>query len=183
MIERIICAGFGGQGIMAMGKVLAISALKEGKNVTWLPSYGAEVRGGTAHCMVVISDEPIASPFVEKADSLIIMNGPSLERFRTNARNGGLLLVNSSLANCLGTSRRLRVVNAPLTDMAVSLKNEKVANTIAIGVFLALKKIISLSTMEKAIEEVLSHKPALINVNKKALEEGFFYIKNHKSSG
>ncbi|MDD2866667.1 MAG: 2-oxoacid:acceptor oxidoreductase family protein, partial [Candidatus Omnitrophica bacterium] len=113
MTEKIICAGFGGQGIMAMGKILAMSALREGKSATWLPSYGAEVRGGTAHCMVVLSDGSIASPLVEKADSLIVMNDPSLKRFRTALRPGGLLLVNATLAQCLGTSRRLRVVNAP----------------------------------------------------------------------
>jgi len=165
---------------MAMGKVLAISALKEGKNATWLPSYGAEVRGGTAHCMVVISDDPIASPFIEKADSLIIMNGPSLQRFRTSLRANGLLLVNSSLAQCLGTSRRLQVVNCPLTQMAVGLENEKVANTIGLGVYLGLKKIISVSTMEKSIEEALAHKPKLVHLNKRALEEGFFFAQKFK---
>src|SRR5512135_2367770 len=118
MTERIICAGFGGQGVMAMGKVLAISALQEGKNATWLPSYGAEVRGGTAHCLVVISDGPIASPFFEKADTLMILNDPSLRRFKTSIRDKGLLLVNSSLADCKGTSRRLKIVQAPVTQMA-----------------------------------------------------------------
>jgi len=175
MTEKIICAGFGGQGIMAMGKILAMSALREGKSATWLPSYGAEVRGGTAHCMVVLSDGSIASPLVEKADSLIVMNDPSLKRFRTALRPGGFLLVNATLAQCLGTSRRLRVVNAPLTQMAIDLGLEKVANTIAIGVYLGLKKIIALSTMERSIEEVLAHRPNLVAINKRALEEGFFF--------
>lgn len=175
MTEKIICAGFGGQGIMAMGKILALSAIKEGRSATWLPSYGAEVRGGTAHCMVIISDESIASPFIEKADSQIIMNDPSLKRFRENLKPHGLLLVNSSLAQCQGTSRRLQVVNVPLTEMAVRLENEKIANTIAIGVYLGLKKIISMATMEKSIEEVLAHKPKLVHLNKRALEEGFFF--------
>jgi 2-oxoglutarate ferredoxin oxidoreductase subunit gamma len=177
MTERIICAGFGGQGIMAMGKILAMSALREGKKATWLPSYGAEVRGGTAHCVVVISDDPIASPMAQKADTLIIMNDPSLKRFRTALRSKGLLLVNATLAQCLGTSRRLRVVNAPLTQMARDLGLEKVANTAAIGVYLGLKKIIALTTMEQSIEEVLAHRPNLIDINKKALEEGYFWAK------
>jgi 2-oxoglutarate ferredoxin oxidoreductase subunit gamma len=182
MIEKIICAGFGGQGIMAMGKILAMSALREGKKASWLPSYGAEVRGGTAHCMVVLSDGPIASPVVEKADSLIVMNDPSLKRFRTALRPGGLLLVNATLAQCLGTSRRLRVINAPLTQMAIEMGLEKVANTIAIGVYLGLKKIIALSTMEKSIEEVLAHRPNLVAINKRALEEGFFFAQKLSKS-
>ena len=181
MTEKIICAGFGGQGIMAMGKILALSAIKEGRFATWLPSYGAEVRGGTAHCMVVISDDPIASPFIEKADTQIIMNDPSLKRFRENLKTNGLLLVNSSLAQCQGTSRRLHVVQAPLTEMAVRLENEKVANTIAIGVYLGLKKIISVATMEASIEDVLAHKPNLVHANKRALEEGFFFAQKLKT--
>ena len=107
--------------------------------------------------------------------SLIVMNDPSLKRFRTALRPGGLLLVNATLAQCLGTSRRLRVVNAPLTQMAIDLGLEKVANTIAIGVYLGLKKIIALSTMERSIEEVLAHRPNLVAINKRALEEGFFF--------
>ncbi len=175
MIERLICAGFGGQGVMAMGKVLALSAVREGKYATWLPSYGAEVRGGTAHCMVVISDAPIASPFIERADTLMILNDPSLKRFKNAIRDRGLLLVNASLADCRGTSRRLRVVQAPLTEMAHKIGLDKVANTVMIGVYLGFKKIISLSTMEHAIEEVLAHREKLIAINKRALEEGFFF--------
>jgi len=174
MTEKIICAGFGGQGIMAMGKVLALSAMREGKYVTWLPAYGAEVRGGTAHCMVIISDEEIFSPYIEKADTLIILNNPSLARFKNSIRKGGLLLVNSSLADCKATSRRLEVLQVPMTEMASKLGLERVANTIAIGAYLAKKKIISMATMEKSIEEVLAHKEKLIALNKKALEEGFF---------
>lgn len=168
---------------MAMGKILALAALREGRCVTWLPSYGAEVRGGTAHCMVVISDEPIATPLIEKADTLIIMNGPSLARFKNAVRDKGLLLVNSSLADCKGTSRRLRVVRAPVTETANRLGLATVANTVAVGVYLGLKKIIALSTMESAIDEVLSHKPKLVSINKRALEEGFFYAQKTEKEG
>ena len=180
MVEKIICAGFGGQGIMAMGKVLAMSALREGKFATWLPSYGAEVRGGTAHCMVTISDKQIASPTIEKADTLIILNGPSLKKFKNAIRSGGLLLVNSSLADCKATSRRLKIVQVPMTEMASKLGLDKVANTIAIGTYLGSKKIIALSTMERSIEEVLARKEKLITVNKRALEEGFFFAQKTK---
>lgn len=158
-----------------MGKILAISALREGKHATWLPSYGAEVRGGTAHCMVVISDEEISSPFVDRADTLMILNDPSLRRFKKSIRDKGLLIVNTSMADCKGSSRRLRVVQAPVTQMAHEIGLDKVANTVMIGLYLGLKKIISLSTMEAAIEEVLAHREKLIATNKRALEEGFFF--------
>lgn len=166
-----------------MGKILALSALAEGKYATWLPSYGAEVRGGTAHCLVVISDEEIASPTFEKADTLIIMNDPSLKRFKNFIRPKGLLLVNSSLAHCRGTSRRLDVMQVPLTEMAIKLGLDKVANTIAIGAYLAKRRIIAFSTMEKSIEEVLAHRGKLIAVNKRALEEGFFWMKKTRTEG
>ncbi len=182
LIERIICAGSGGQGVLAMGKVLAISGMREGKEVLWLPSYGAEVRGGTAHCAVVISDGPIASPVFEKADALIIMNDPSLRRFKNHIRDKGLLIVNSTLAHCKATSRRLKVVNAPLTQIAIDLGFERAANTVGIGVYLALKKLIALSTMEKAIEEVLAHREKLVSVNKRALEEGYFWAQKELKS-
>ena len=180
MTEKIICAGFGGQGVMAMGKVLAIAALREGRHVTWLPSYGAEVRGGTAHCLVILSDDPIDTPYIEKADTLIILNAPSLKKFKNAIRNKGLLLVNSTLADCKATSRRLKVVRAPLTEMANNLGLDKVANTIGVGVYLGLRKIISLSSMERSIEEVLQSKPKLIAINKRALEEGFFFAQKQK---
>ncbi len=181
MTEKIICAGFGGQGIMAMGKILALSAMREGKYVSWLPSYGAEVRGGTAHCMVVISDQRIASPYIERADSIIIMNEPSLKKFKNSIRSKGLLLVNSSLADCKASSRRLDVTCVPLTEMAAKIGFEKVANTIGIGVYLAKKKIIALSTMEKSIEEVLAHREKLIAINKRALEDGFFWAQKESN--
>ncbi|MFH1691826.1 MAG: 2-oxoacid:acceptor oxidoreductase family protein [Candidatus Omnitrophota bacterium] len=179
MTEKIICAGFGGQGIMAMGKVLAMSAMREGKFVTWLPSYGAEVRGGTAHCSVVISDQEVSSPYVEKADTLIALNEPSLKRFQNCVGPKGFLLVNSSMTDCGSIKSGLNVACVPLTELAVKLGLERVANTIAIGVYLAKTRIISVATMEKAIEEILAYKSTLIDINKKALEEGFFWVQKY----
>lgn len=164
---------------MAMGKILALSAMREGKFVTWLPSYGAEVRGGTAHCAVIISDEKISSPYVERADTLIVLNEPSLKRFAGILNPKGLLLVNSSMADCRGQTGLQNVLCVPLTEMAVKVGFEKVANTIAIGVYLAAKKIIAVATMEKSIEEILADKKKLIDINKRALEEGFFWVQKH----
>jgi 2-oxoglutarate ferredoxin oxidoreductase subunit gamma len=168
MIERIIIAGAGGQGVMLLGKVLAEAALREDKFVTWFPCYGAEVRGGTAYCMVVVSDREIASPYIEKADTLIIMNAPSWEKFKQRIKDKGLLIVNSSLV-----SQGLRACSGPFTDIASCLGNIRVANMVALGYYLAKKKLLKIETALGVIEEIApADKKDLIAINKKAIEEG-----------
>jgi 2-oxoglutarate ferredoxin oxidoreductase subunit gamma len=164
MTEKIIIAGSGGQGVMLLGKVLAQAALRTGKNTTYFPSYGAEVRGGTAYCMVVISDEEIGSPYIQKADTLIILNQPSLEKFRHRLAKKGSLIVNSSLAPGGGH---------PFTDIATRLGNVKVANMVALGYFIRKKKIFPASAVEKVFLEIApADKQHLVEINKKALAEG-----------
>ena len=172
MTERIIIAGSGGQGIMLLGKILSEAAMREKKFVTWLPAYGAEVRGGTSHCMVVISDKEIGSPYVAKADTLIIMNAPSLERFKNRIREKGLLVINSSLVKKYKDSK-LEVSQHPFTDIAEGLGNIKIANMAALGCFLAKRKIINLKSISEVISDIAPEaKKALVEINKKALEEG-----------
>lgn len=172
MMERIIIAGAGGQGIMLLGKVLAVAAMKEKRYVTWLPSYGAEVRGGTAHCMVIISDQEISSPYIDKADSLIIMNRPSLEKFKSRIKNRGLLFLNSSLVSGKGY-RNARTNKFPFTEVAVKLGNIRVANMIALGAFIAKKNPVSLESAKAAVSDIApAHKKHLIDINLKALKEG-----------
>lgn len=172
MTGRIIVAGSGGQGIMVLGKVLTQAAMRENKFVTWLPSYGAEVRGGTAHCMVIISDEEIGSPYVDKADSLIIMNAPSLEKFKARLKNKGSLIVNSSLASG-ARDKNAQTLEFPFTDIAIRLGNIKIANMVALGCFIAHEKIVSLASVFKAISDIApKDKKGLIEINKRALEEG-----------
>ena len=172
MTERIIIAGSGGQGIMLLGKILSEAAMRENKFVTWLPAYGAEVRGGTSHCMVVISDKEIGSPYVEKADSLIIMNGPSLMRFKKRIKEKGLLIINSSLAPKY-KNIKFNVLEQPFSDIAVGLGNIKVANMLALGLFLAKKKVVSLKSVSEVIQAIApKDKRELVAINKKALEEG-----------
>jgi len=169
--ENIIVSGAGGQGIMLLGKIIASSAMKENKHVTWLPAYGAEVRGGTAHCMVIISDEPIGSPYILKADTLIIMNEPSLEKFQHRLNPKGLLLFNSSFVkanlaqtNCFGW---------PFTDIALKLGNAKVANMVALGSYISRARTLKKETILRVIVEMApAGKQDLIAINKKALEEG-----------
>lgn len=175
MTERIIIAGAGGQGIMLLGKVLGMAAMRKEKYVTWLPSYGAEVRGGTAHCMVVISDKEIGSPYIDKADTLIIMNKPSLERFKSRLKDKGLVLINSSLADRC-PRRNSRVLACPFTELAMKLGNIKVANMVALGAFLSQRKNFDLKDIFGVISDIAPKgKRDLIEVNKRALEKGAKY--------
>jgi 2-oxoglutarate ferredoxin oxidoreductase subunit gamma len=172
MTERLIIAGAGGQGIMLLGKVLAEAAMRENKHVTWLPAYGAEVRGGTAHCMVIISDSEVGSPYVSTADTLIIMNEPSLDKFEPKAASGGLLIVNSSLASPKKNSKA-RLISQPFTDIAIGLGNMRVANMVALGCYIAAKKIVTKASVFKVMREMApAGNKELVAINEKALEEG-----------
>jgi len=172
MTEKIIIAGAGGQGVMLLGKVLARAAMREDRFVTWLPSYGAEVRGGTSHSMVIISDREIGSPYIERPDSLIIMNAPSLERFKNRIANKGLLIINSSLVSRY-TDKNLHVLQYPFTDIAIKLGNIRVANMVALGCFIAQKKVVGLKSISRVISDIAPEgKKHLIEINKKALQEG-----------
>ena len=146
MIERIIIAGSGGQGVMLLGKVLAQTAMLEGKQVTWFPAYGPEVRGGTSHCMVTISDSKIGSPYITEADTLIILNRPSLEKFKDRLKKQGRLILNSTLAK-IDTGTGIEILQFPFTDIAIKLGNIKVANMVALGCFAAAKKIIKVKNI------------------------------------
>lgn len=159
---------------MLLGKVLAEAAMLEGKYVTWLPSYGAEVRGGTAHCMVVISEAEIGSPYIEEADGLIIMNGPSLKKFKGRIKNKGLLIVNSSLAgNIKDINKRLNILKYPFTDLAVGLGNIKIANMLALGCFIEQQNTVSSKSVSQAIRAIAPEdKKNLIEINQRALLEG-----------
>ena len=150
MLNKIIIAGAGGQGVMLLGKILAEAAMREDKFVTWLPSYGAEVRGGTANCSVVISDEEIGSPIIGSADILIVLNEPSLVRFQKRVKNNGLIVVNSSLVSS-AVDQGLKVLKQPFSDAAFKLGNIKAANMVALGCFIAHTGIVSRKTVEEVI--------------------------------
>lgn len=183
MIERVIIAGSGGQGIMLMGKILALAGLREGKQVSWIPSYGAEVRGGTAYCMVTIADCQIPSPIVDKVDTLIIMNEPSLDKFKDKIDKRGLIIINSSLVRKSTSfvtkgSSGIKKLWGPFTDIASKLGNIRVANMVAVGAYIAKKKIISAKTVSKVIEEIAPEdKRGLIEINQQAVSSGIKVIK------
>jgi len=170
--ERIITAGSGGQGVMLLGKVIAEAAMRKGRFVTWLPAYGPEVRGGTAHCTIVISDKEIGSPCVDKADTLIILNEPSLNKFKSRLKPGGVLILNASLAPCVKPVKA-KVLYFPFTDIALKLGNIKIANMVALGSYLAEKKVFStkdILSVFRFMTKGLNND--LVAINRRALEEG-----------
>ncbi len=172
MTDKIIIAGAGGQGVMLLGKVIAEAAMREKKFVTWLPAYGAEVRGGTANCMVIISDEEIGSPYISLADSMVILNEPSFLRYKSKIKNNGAMLVNSSLVKDVpGISAAVR--SLPLTDAAFKLGNIKAANMVALGAFISQTGLIKSRTALAVIKDAVSpDKPELIKQNIAAFKEG-----------
>ena len=174
MLEKIIIAGAGGQGIMLLGRVLVEAAAKEDRYITWLPCYGAEVRGGAAYCMVVLSDEEIASPCFDKADTLIAMNKPSFERFKDRIVNKGLLIINTSLIDApININKNICILKYPFTDIAVKLGNVKVTNMVALGCYINKRKVVDMNKMFRVIEEIApSDKKGLIKINKQAILSG-----------
>jgi len=172
MTERIIIAGSGGQGVMLLGKVLAQAAMAEGKCVTWFPAYGPEVRGGTSHCMVTISGQEIGSPYINKADTLIILNNPSLKRFSARVKDKGLVVLNSSLAKA-GPDKRVKILQFPFTDIAVKLGNIKVANMVALGCYLRQRQTVKIKEVLKVFRLMSpAGRSDILGVNEKALQEG-----------
>lgn len=172
MQEEIICAGFGGQGIMFLGKLVAFGAMNRGFNVTWMPSYGAEVRGGTAHSMVVISDDEIASPIVSLCDTAVVMNHPSYDKFLSRIRPEGMLILNSSLAKAESGRKDITIFKIPMTEIAHRLGNVRVANMIALGTYMKKKKLFSKDIIAEGIRQAFPDNKELVGLNIRALEEG-----------
>ncbi|WP_411681155.1 2-oxoacid:acceptor oxidoreductase family protein [Clostridium thailandense] len=173
-METNLCvAGFGGQGVMTLGKFLASATCDStDKNVTFFPSYGAEQRGGTANCFVVISNEMIGAPLGDVMDDLIVMNEPSLDRFIGTLKEGGTLFINSSIVNKEITRKDIKVVSAPVTELALEMGNAKVLNVIMLGVYIGFTNIIPEEVMLDTIVKKLGKKATLIPMNKEAFEKG-----------
>lgn len=172
-MEEILIAGFGGQGVMSMGQLIAYAGMKEGKHVSWLPSYGPEQRGGTANCAVVVSGEQVGSPLVSQPTTAIVLNNPSFEKFERIVRPGGLLIVNASLITKTSQRTDIKVLNIKATELANEIGNTKVANMILLGAFLEETGILSDSSILEALKKVLSpEKHSLLEINRQALELG-----------
>ena len=171
--EEILCAGFGGQGIMFMGKLLALAGLLQGRYVTWMPSYGAEVRGGTAYSMVKVSDGDIASPIVTRPDILIVMNKPSLVKYEGKLKDGGILISNKTLVGDVSKRKGITLVNIPLTETASKLGDIRSANMMAIGALAKRSHMLSIRNIANALGAAFKSNEALLLRNKKALEKGY----------
>ena len=173
MVLTNIFAGFGGQGVLLIGKLVAYAGMDEGRKVSWLPSYGPEMRGGTANCSVVVSDDPIASPVLSMADCVIAMNTPSLDKFEANVLPGGKLFINSSIIDKKATRTDIDVYYVPCNDIADQLGNPKVLNMAMLGAYLEATKVVGVESVLQALLHSLGEKKAhLIPLNRQAIEMG-----------
>ncbi len=176
--EKIIIAGFGGQGIITLGYIIAFAGMLDGFNVSHIPSYGAEMRGGTANCSVVVSQEEIASPIISEATTAIIMNQPSIIKFEKKIAKNGLLILNSDMINKLPQRKDLRIVSVSANREAERIGSLKSANIFMGGIFAGLTKIINFESFKKAIKEYFKTKSSkIIDLNLKAFEEGIKFCK------
>ena len=180
MLIKTIFAGFGGQGVLLMGYAFAYAAMKEDKHVTYLPSYGAEMRGGTANCIVAISDEEIASPVASSPDIAVVLNKPSLLRFQNQVQSGGVLFINSDLVDTLPVRGDIKIYQVPANRISEELGSDRSANMVMLGAFINRSRLISLESAKEACHEIFKTKPSVIDVNKKALEAGYQYLENEK---
>ncbi|HUN81688.1 MAG TPA: 2-oxoacid:acceptor oxidoreductase family protein [Phycisphaerae bacterium] len=173
MRRDVLIAGFGGQGILLMGQLIAEAAMEESLHVTWFPSYGPEMRGGTANCTTVFSDDEIGSPIAAQYDYVIAMNQPSMERFGPLVRKGGVLLVNESMVPICLERPDIREIFVPLVDIAREIGNERVGNVVMLGAFLSCEPKLAIDSFDKAINRVVGAKRAdIVEANLAALRAG-----------
>jgi 2-oxoglutarate ferredoxin oxidoreductase subunit gamma len=173
MYQGIRISGFGGQGVISAGILLAQAGLLENKSVSWFPAYGAEMRGGTANCSVVISSDEVSTPVVSRPDTVIVMNEPSLAKFEPLVRPGGLMIINSSLVNSKPKRTDIKVAYVPCNKIAEEIGTTKIANMVALGAFAGLTGAVSVEAITKALSKVFKRaKPEILEMNAKALKQG-----------
>jgi 2-oxoglutarate ferredoxin oxidoreductase subunit gamma len=172
MQREVMFAGFGGQGILMSGKILAHTAMDEGYEVAWIPSYGPEMRGGTAYCLVVISDRPIGSPIIKNPMHLIAMNRPSLEKFAPLVKPDGIILINGSLIPVTSGRNDVDELIVPVSDIASDLGSIKVANIVALSAFVGRSNIVDSGHLREAIKTEFAEKERFMPLNMEALERG-----------
>lgn len=179
MLHEIIMAGFGGQGIMSMGQLLTYAGMLENKHVAWIPSYGPEMRGGTANCGVTISDRDISSPVVFEPTAAVIMNRPSLDKFEPAVKAGGIILINSSLIDKKVKRTDIKAYYIPANELAEELGNSRVSGMVILGALIELTKAVSFDSVEESLKKVLpEYRYNLIPLNRKALDKGAGVVRN-----
>ena len=169
---RILLAGQGGQGVLSAGRFLAESGLHEGKEVSYLPAYGPEMRGGTANCSVIISEEEIASPLCNNPDVLIALNAPSFHKFAPRVKSGGIIIVNGSLSDADAGREDVRVYDLPLNELAIEAGDVRSANMAALGVLCAAKQVVRESSIFNCLNEQFAAKPRVLACNESAFRAG-----------
>lgn len=173
MYEQVLMAGFGGQGVLTCGQILTLAAMKEGIYVTWMPSYGPEVRGGTAYCVVTLADRPIGSPLPEEPSAALIFNRPSLDKFAHRIKSGGLFVLNSSIVQSPVQREDIEISRVPADEIARQAGLARSANIVMLGRYIALSNVVSAGAIEKAIKEYLgASKQHLVEVNLQAFNAG-----------
>ena len=178
--HRIIVSGFGGQGVMGIGQLLTYAGMFDGLNVSWLPSYGPEMRGGAANCSVIISDEPIGAPNISTSTAAIVLNGPSLDKFEKTVKKGGDLFINTSLIDRESIRDDVNIHKMAANDAAMEFGNPKVMNMIIIGGFNEIMKVVSQESLEKAVEKLYGKKgEKMLEMNYKALKFGAEKARNN----
>jgi len=170
---EVLFAGFGGQGIMTAGQLLAYSGIEENKQVAWIPSYGPEMRGGTAYCTVVISDIRIGSPIISNPRCACVFNRPSFDKFSLRVKPGGLLIVNSSLINVTTDRTDIDEILVPANDIAIKIGNVRAANIAVLGAFIGATGVVSYDTVREIIKKKMARKKSVLEINYRALDEGF----------
>jgi len=173
--QEIIFAGFGGQGILSMGKFLAYAGMDANMNVSWLPSYGPEMRGGTANCSVILSDDQVGSPIVTMPTSVVVMNRPSLDKFEKDLVKGGVLIIDSDLVDREAVREDVEIIKIPAQTEAANIGSKQIANMVLLGALVAKTNIVSMDVLLQALRE--HGKEKFFEVNKKALEIGASYVK------
>ncbi|HPF21380.1 MAG TPA: 2-oxoacid:acceptor oxidoreductase family protein [Syntrophomonas sp.] len=180
MEKQILFAGFGGQGVLSMAQFLAYAAMEAGKFVAWVPSYGAEMRGGTANCLVTIADEEISSPITENPLMAVIMNRPSLEKFEQKIQPGGTLVLNSSLVDRQPQRQDVEVLSIPVNQIAEDIANPRGANMILLGAYLQKTEVVETEKVLEYFERIYKgKKPSVIESNKEAFLTGVSYARQH----
>ena len=173
MKTDVVLAGFGGQGMLLIGKLLSLAAMEEGKEVCWLPSYGPEMRGGTANVTVTIADEPIGSPVVSVPFAAAVMNQPSLEKFGPALQSGGLLIVNSSLVKVRFERDDIEIMYMPANDLANSIGATRSPNVVMFGAYVALTGAVTLESARDQIQHQFARKPKVVEINHRAFQLGY----------
>ena len=177
MNQEMIFAGFGGQGVMLMGQILAYAGMMEGQQVSWFPAYGPEMRGGTANCSIIIGDEPVGTPIVTEPAVVVAMNLPSLDKFEPHLIAGGTLLINSSLIERPPHRTDVKVLLVPCNDIAKELGNPKVANMVMVGAIVAASGVVKIeSVLQVLAKKIFKNKPEVMKLNEQAIRRGMACI-------